>query len=351
MRASIIRHTAEVFEPDIFIVDKEPLGLRGEIQGTLEALKARGSRLVLGLRDVMDDPALLAEEWERKNAMSALETLYDDILVYGLPQMCEPLAGLGLSTAIRRKMTYTGYLESAPSDDSPRIPAATVLPEPFILVTPGGGGDGEDLIDWVIGAYESDPGLPHPALIVFGPFMRPRRREQFRMRIARLDRMEAITFDARFENLMARAAGVVAMGGYNTFCEILTFDKPAVIVPRRLPRLEQTIPGVARRAARAGPDAERRARSRPGCHGRRAARHRLPAASVRRRGAGPARRSRQHPSPRGALARLARPTSRRGARRRRRHELNLPHAPSGSGRGEGLSAPVGDVHRAGALGP
>jgi len=241
MRASIIQHTAEVFAPDLFIVDKEPLGLRGEIQGTLETLKTRGTRLVLGLRDVMDDPALLAEEWERKNALSALDTLYDDILVYGLPQVCDPLEGLGLSTSIRRKMTYTGYLESAPPDDSPGIPAATALPEPFILVTPGGGGDGEDLIDWVIGAYESDANLPHPALIGFGPFMRPRRREQFRMRIARLHRVEAITFDARFENLMARAAGVVAMGGYNTFCEILTFDKPAVIVPRRRPRREQTI--------------------------------------------------------------------------------------------------------------
>ena len=31
MRASIIRHTADVFDPDIFIVDKEPLGLRGEV--------------------------------------------------------------------------------------------------------------------------------------------------------------------------------------------------------------------------------------------------------------------------------------------------------------------------------
>ena len=241
MRASIIRHTAEVFAPDIFIVDKEPLGLRGEIQGTLEALRARGTRLVLGLRDVMDDPVLLSEEWERKNAMSALDTLYDDILVYGLPQVCDPLEGLGLSASIQQKMTWTGYLRSMPSGDGSGIPAATALPEPFVLVTPGGGGDGEDLIDWVVRAYESDPGLPHPALIVFGPFMRPRRREQFRMRIARLDRVEAITFDARFENLMARAAGVVAMGGYNTFCEILTFDKPAVIVPRRRPRLEQTI--------------------------------------------------------------------------------------------------------------
>jgi predicted glycosyltransferase len=41
--------------------------------------------------------------------------------------------------------------------------------------------------------------------------------------------------------LVVRAAGVVAMGGYNTFCEILSFDKPAVIVPRIAPRLEQAI--------------------------------------------------------------------------------------------------------------
>ena len=31
------------------------------------------------------------------------------------------------------------------------------------------------------------------------------------------------------------------MGGYNTFCEILSFDKPSLIVPRTVPRLEQYI--------------------------------------------------------------------------------------------------------------
>jgi predicted glycosyltransferase len=49
---------------------------------------------------------------------------------------------------------------------------------------------------------------------------------------------------------MARAAGVVAMGGYNTFCEILSFDKPALIVPRTEPRREQLI--RAQRAAELG---------------------------------------------------------------------------------------------------
>ena len=31
---------------------------------------------------------------------------------------------------------------------------------PYVLVTPGGGGDGEELIDWVLRAYESDPDMP-----------------------------------------------------------------------------------------------------------------------------------------------------------------------------------------------
>ena len=66
MRASIIRHTADIFDPDLFIVDKEPLGLRGEVLETLQLLKSRGTPLVLGLRDVMDEPSALAPEWERK---------------------------------------------------------------------------------------------------------------------------------------------------------------------------------------------------------------------------------------------------------------------------------------------
>ena len=48
MRASIIRHTAEIFDPDLFIVDKEPLGLRGEVAETLGMLRQRGTPLVLG---------------------------------------------------------------------------------------------------------------------------------------------------------------------------------------------------------------------------------------------------------------------------------------------------------------
>ena len=59
LRASIIEHTARVFRPHLFLVDKEPLGLLGEVRSTLALLRRQGeSRLVLGLRDIMDDPTV-----------------------------------------------------------------------------------------------------------------------------------------------------------------------------------------------------------------------------------------------------------------------------------------------------
>ena len=244
MRASIIQHTADIFDPDLFLVDKEPLGLRGEVEPTLDLLRRRGIPLVLGLRDVMDEPAQLEPEWSRKKVVPALKKYYDDIWVYGLPQICDPLAGISLPQSVRKRMAYTGYLKRSSQAPSLRLPG--LAGEPYLLVTPGGGGDGEALIDWVLSAYEHDPKLPCRALMVLGPFMLPELQSEFMARAARVKRVTVITFDAHMESLIAHAQGVVAMGGYNTFCEILSFDKRALIVPRTKPRLEQYI-----RAARA----------------------------------------------------------------------------------------------------
>jgi len=240
LRASIVEHTAKAFDPDLFIVDKEPLGLRGEAEPTLAFLKQRGVPRVLGLRDVMDDPELLVSEWARKNVVPALSEYYDEIWVYGLPQICRPLDGIDLPHSVLRKTTYTGYLHRQAPEHPPR-PNLEKIAGPYILVTVGGGGDGEEIIDWVLRAYESDPGLPYPALMVLGPFMASDRQADFMARAARLEKVEAITFDARLEGLLQRAVGVVCMGGYNTFCEVLSFNKRAVVVPRSRPRREQVL--------------------------------------------------------------------------------------------------------------
>jgi predicted glycosyltransferase len=249
MRASIIEHTAKIYDPDLFLVDKEPLGLRGEVERTLALMNERGTPCILGLRDVMDEPTLLAPEWERKQAVPALSRHYDDIWVYGLPQIYDPLEGIELPDSVRQRVTYTGYLPRSVPQATPQV-VLEKIKEPYLLITVGGGGDGEQIIDWVLRAYESDPELPHPALLVLGPFMSSELQNEFLQRANRLPNIEAITFETRIESLMDRALGVVCMGGYNTFCEILSFNKRALVVPRTQPRMEQYI--RATRAAQLG---------------------------------------------------------------------------------------------------
>lgn len=239
LRSSVIRESALSFDPDLFIVDKEPLGLRGELEDTLVALKGRGTKLALGLRDVLDEPRALAVEWERKRATQAVEQLYDAIMIYGLKSIYDPLEGLGLSADVQRKITYTGYLKRTQPSTRPTHVVGDLHDR--VLITAGGGGDGETLIDWVLSTYETHGASLPPALIVPGPFMPADVRHRFEQRIAALPKLRTFTFEPRMEHLMADCKAVVAMGGYNTFCEILSFDKRAVLVPRRVPRCEQTI--------------------------------------------------------------------------------------------------------------
>ena len=247
MRQSIIRHTAETFQPDIFIVDKEPMGLKNEVEDTLAYLKTRGTTLVLGLRDVLDAPHLLDAEWTRRDTMRKIGLFYDKIWVYGPPDFYDPLTGLDVPPAVRAKMNFVGFLQRSLSHE----PVPDHRPKgDYILVTTGGGGDGADLVHNVIDAYREDPTLTHKALIMLGPYMPAKQRRKLVTKGEKVPYIEIREFDNRMEELIAGAKAVVSMGGYNTYCEIMSFDKPALIVPRTVPREEQLI--RAQRASELG---------------------------------------------------------------------------------------------------
>jgi predicted glycosyltransferase len=237
LRAGLIQSAVEQYQPDLLIVDKEPTGFRGELLTTLEWLRKQGgTRVVLGLRDVLDEPEVLAAEWQRKGAVEAAERYYDEIWVYGVRDVYDPSEGLPLSEAARARMFWTGYLRREVTD------ASDTPDKPYVLITPGGGGDGAAMVSLVLSAYEQDPDLAPNALLIYGPFLSGEVRDAFDARVAKLNgRVTALGFDSRIEALFAGAEGVICMGGYNTFCEVLSFDKPAVIVPRTKPRLEQWI--------------------------------------------------------------------------------------------------------------
>jgi predicted glycosyltransferase len=239
MRQLIIQRTAESFEPDLFIVDKEPLGLRGELEPTLSSLQRSSTKTVLGLRDVMDSPQNLEQEWRPHDTLAKMARYYDRVWVYGPERFWNPLGDLDVSNELQAKVNFVGWLDR-------ELPTAQTtdlhfLPDRYILVTAGGGGDGSALMQQVLAAREHDWQNDFPIVMVLGPFMKLESRERIRLRASRLANITVIDFDTHMEHLLSHAVGVVGMCGYNTFCEVLSFDRNALFVPRLRPREEQYI--------------------------------------------------------------------------------------------------------------
>jgi predicted glycosyltransferase len=247
-RKSVITETTLRVQPHLFLADKEPWGLRGEIASALRILKQHGAHSVLGLRDILDDPRAIQKEWRRKDALQAVHEFYDEIWIYGDKRFFEPLSGVVGAGNLEDKIRYTGYL-TPPLKSADGGEARGTDKRAFVLTT-GGGGDGEAVTNWVFRAYEQDHTLSIPLKVILGPFMNAQARASFHRRATALDTVQTQDFAIDATRQFVESKGVIAMGGYNTFCEILAADRPALLLPRTTPRVEQLL--RAERAERFG---------------------------------------------------------------------------------------------------
>ena len=234
-RERIIRAAVTGFGPDLCIVDKEPLGFLGEMSFALRMMRNQGTHCVLGLREILDEPTALRDEWEKKGIPSDLSSLYDEIWIYGAKDFYDPLVGLDLAPSTANLVTYTGFLnrfEQAPS--APRS-------EEHVLVTAGGGGDGDALMEAVLQTFLTQPDIAQRLVMLLGPFLEPERRAEITSLAARVSCCEVLDFHIAPEEFIRDAKLIIGMCGYNTFCEAMTCDKRALFVPRSEPRREQTI--------------------------------------------------------------------------------------------------------------
>ncbi len=246
IRQDIILATARRFEPALFLVDKAPLGLRREVVPTLEWLRRERpeTRVVLGLRDIMDSAASTVAEWREKRIYEVLDKLYSEIWVYGSRDIYDPVREYEIPDNIAAKMHFTGYIprQIPRAQHRPRIRRSmSVAPDDtFVLVTAGGGGDGRKVVDTYLTMLET---LPHPKLksmIVTGPMLAEDAYDELAARARRL-KVRICKFYRKMEKAILAADCVVSMGGYNTMCEIVGAARPSLIIPRSVPREEQII--------------------------------------------------------------------------------------------------------------
>ncbi len=254
IRQSIIMATVKTFLPDLFIVDKEPQGLKKEVLPALEWIKdnLKHTKTILGLRDIMDDADTVKTDWNKKKIYSTVQDLYSEVWVYGQKDIYDPVTEYEIPESINKKLHFTGYLPRKVPQESVaealRLQLNVMKNENLVTVTTGGGGDGYYVLDSYLKMLErmKDHSIlpPFQSVMVTGPFLSKNDKDEVLERAEVLG-IQAYDFFPDMETLIAASDIVVCMGGYNTLCEVLSSKTMSLVIPREVPRKEQSIRALA----------------------------------------------------------------------------------------------------------
>ena len=225
-RALIFASVVALYRPQVVVVDRHPYGTAGELRPGLLAAREVGVRLVLGLRDVLDEPDVVACELAGAG-WDGVPDLYDEVVVYGAPHVCDHVAEYGLPVRPR----YCGWVASRSG--------TAVAEDNLLAVAAGGGGDGEKVFRLGVRAVERQRGWR--GHLAAGPYADSR---SLRRLVRRSPARRLLSLDTQVPEcgpLFARAAAVLQMAGYNSTVEALAAGQRPILVPRRAPRREQEI--------------------------------------------------------------------------------------------------------------
>lgn len=246
LRADLILNTILNFEPDLIIVDKKPLGVQNEIAPALDVLRRRANRakLVLMLREILDDPATTTAVWERNGYHDTIREFYDAVLVVGSQNVFDTAQEYQFPETTQDKLHYCGYIKK-PNNGRPAEQVRNELgikDQDLVVVTAGGGKDGFRLMGVALSAFAAPTRLPKThLLLILGPEMDQSERDALVSASADCESVTVYEYTTDMMSYLNAASVVVSMAGYNTVTELLSLQKPAVLVPRTVPVLEQWI--------------------------------------------------------------------------------------------------------------
>ena len=235
LRSVALRAALTAFAPDLLVVDRHPRGAHAELETALAALPST-TRVVLGLRDVLDEPVAAAGEWTAHRCTEALDAWYDAVWVYGDRGLHDPTEHIRIPHRLRDDVVFTGYL--APARRRPSPPADQEGTPGPVLGLVGGGADGAATAHAFVAAACLHG---RPAVLVLGPQMPAAERVALRSAALGVPTLLVHDFVRDTAPLLDRSSAVVAMGGYGTTCEVLASGLPALVVPRTRPRREQLL--------------------------------------------------------------------------------------------------------------
>jgi len=244
IRASILETVSKNFCPDLLIIDKKPLGAMDELKRLLDQLPASCPRILV-CRDILDSPQKTIADMSSSHFNDSVRRHITQIQIMGDQGIFDFGHAYEVPIDIRKKLRYTGYL--IPSDMSVSNTKEGVLSEygfnvegRTVLVTVGGGEDGEPVVNTALEMAESSQS-DIQMIILLGPNMPLASKQLFYQRASGLDNVVIVDESRDISTLLNAVDCVIAMTGYNASCEILAAQKPCVFIPRTEPSEEQLI--------------------------------------------------------------------------------------------------------------
>ncbi|GAA4910936.1 glycosyltransferase family protein [Nesterenkonia rhizosphaerae] len=249
LRSATAAAALKAMDPDLFIVDRHPFGVNGELTAALDMLRQREATTILGLREVLDSPEVAQREWASIGGADAVADRYDGIWVYGDRGIYNPLDTGEIPAALASRTRFTGYLAHGRPED-PVHPSSVRAPAPYVLTMVGGGSDGG-----AIGLAAARAQLPqgHSHIILTGPQMPAADHDAIldaaRETGAAPGAVRVTRYAQHVPKLVRHAAAVVSMCGYNSMAEVMATTTPALVIPRNSRRAEQPRRAAALAAA------------------------------------------------------------------------------------------------------
>ncbi|MFQ5632986.1 MAG: glycosyltransferase family protein [bacterium] len=246
LRSEVILSTVKHFKPDLVLVDKKPIGIKKEFFPALTHLKVNSpqTKIVLGLRDILDSPESTIPIWQKNQYFEIIQQFYDDIWIFGESHVFDAVEKYQMPEAVAEKVTYTGFLGRDYSllDRLTARGSLGLNGQPYALVMAGGGGDGYAIMkNYADACHQFEDSKRYDSMMMTGPDMPISQREEIEAKCSNDLPIQCQAFSDSIETYLMASDVVVAMGGYNTICEILSAGKKAVIVPRCRPVQEQFI--------------------------------------------------------------------------------------------------------------
>jgi predicted glycosyltransferase len=246
LRSNIIKSSILDFDPDLILVDKKPFGVGDELASALGELQKQGHRakLVLLLRDILDSPESTIRIWQKNGYHKAIQSFYDQVLVVGSPEVFDLCKEYEFPGESHDKVRFCGYIarEAGRSSRQQLRQQYGIGNERLVLVTPGGGEDGYQLLKCYLQGLrlQKDVG-DTKTLVICGPEMIGSQRNHILTLVGECPNVAMQNFTDDMMACMNAADLVISMGGYNTVCELLTLHKRAIVIPRVMPVQEQWI--------------------------------------------------------------------------------------------------------------